>query len=129
MNIVLEASTNITLKVGGSFVTVGPEGVSISGPMVNINSGGSAGSGSGCSPDAPKVPKEAADDKEGSVDGVPAAAPATPAGYGPSATVLKMAAQNGTPFCEQCAAAAAAQAAGSSSTGSSAGSSSAAPTA
>jgi type VI secretion system secreted protein VgrG len=119
MNIVLEASTNITLKVGGSFVTVGPEGVSISGPMVNINSGGSAGSGSGCSPDAPKVPKEAADDKEGSVDDVPTAAPATPAGYGPSATVLKMAAQNGTPFCEQCAAAAAAQAAGSSSAGSS----------
>lgn len=39
----LEA-TNISLKCGGSFVHIGPGGVDISGPMVKINSGGSAGS-------------------------------------------------------------------------------------
>lgn len=62
MNIVIEAGVSITLSAGGSFATLGPEGVSISGVMVNINSGGSAGSGSGASLKAPKLPKEA-DDK------------------------------------------------------------------
>jgi type VI secretion system secreted protein VgrG len=42
--IVLEGMTDVTLKVGGSFVSVGPAGVTIVGPIVNINSGGSAGS-------------------------------------------------------------------------------------
>lgn len=40
--IAIEASVKISLKVGGSFVVVDPSGVFISGPMVNINSGGSA---------------------------------------------------------------------------------------
>jgi uncharacterized protein involved in type VI secretion and phage assembly len=39
--IILEAQAKITLKVGGSFVVVDPCGVFISGPMVQINSGGS----------------------------------------------------------------------------------------
>ena len=39
--IVLEAQAKITLKVGGSFVVIDPCGVSISGPLVKINSGGS----------------------------------------------------------------------------------------
>jgi len=38
--IVIEAATKITLKVGGSFITVEPAGISIVGPMVKINSGG-----------------------------------------------------------------------------------------
>lgn len=42
--IVLEAQAKITLKVGGSFVVIDPCGVFISGPMVQINSGGSADS-------------------------------------------------------------------------------------
>jgi len=108
MNVVIEAGMSITLKAGGGFVVVGPAGVTISGTPVLINSGGSAGSGSGCSPEAPKAPKEAADDKAGAVNEAgPAGRPPKPTTYGPSATVLKMAAQNGTPFCEQCAAAAA----------------------
>lgn len=41
MKIILEAKAKITLKVGGSFVVVDPCGVFISGPMVQINSGGS----------------------------------------------------------------------------------------
>ena len=39
--ITLEAQSKITLKVGGSFVVVDPCGVFISGPRVQINSGGS----------------------------------------------------------------------------------------
>ena len=38
----LEAGMTITLKAGGSFISIGPSGVDISGPMVKINSGGSA---------------------------------------------------------------------------------------
>lgn len=109
MNVVIEAGMSITLKAGGGFIVVGPAGVTISGTPVLINSGGSAGSGSGCSPEAAKPPKEAAKDKQGEKDEAPKAAkPPKPKVYGPSATVLKMAAQHGTPFCEQCAAAAAA---------------------
>lgn len=43
-NVVIEASQKVTLKVGNSFVVVDPAGVFISGPMVQINSGGSPGS-------------------------------------------------------------------------------------
>jgi type VI secretion system secreted protein VgrG len=56
--IVLEAGAGITLKVGGSYVSITPAGVSIQGPMVMINSGGAALSGSGLrlqSPDAPRT--------------------------------------------------------------------------
>lgn len=38
--ITLEAMSKITLKVGGSFVSIDLSGVTISGPMVKINSGG-----------------------------------------------------------------------------------------
>lgn len=103
MNVVIEAGTSITLKAGGGFVVVGPAGVTISGTPVLINSGGAAGSGSGAAPDAPKPPKEAASDRAGSVDEAKAAPrPPTPKTYGPSATVLKLAALYGTPFCEIC---------------------------
>lgn len=60
--LVLEAGVQLSLKAGGSFIDIGPAGVSISGvPLVNINSGGAAGSGSGAqpkSPDAPEVPSK-----------------------------------------------------------------------
>jgi type VI secretion system secreted protein VgrG len=42
--IVLEGMSDVTLKVGGNFVSVGPGGVTIVGGMVKINSGGAAGS-------------------------------------------------------------------------------------
>jgi type VI secretion system secreted protein VgrG len=42
--VVIEAPIKITLKVGSSFVVLDPAGVYISGPMININSGGSADS-------------------------------------------------------------------------------------
>ena len=63
MQIVIEASTGITLKVGGNFITIDPSGVAIKGmPMVQINSAGAALSGSAgalVSPLAPTAAVEA----------------------------------------------------------------------
>src|SRR5215472_16509553 len=50
MTVVIEAGMQLTLKAAGGFVDIGPTGVTIQGPMVMINSGGAAGSGSGSSP-------------------------------------------------------------------------------
>ncbi len=114
MNVVIEAGIMITLKAGPSFVTVGPAGVSISGPLININSGGSAGSGSGCSPTAPTAPKEADSDKAGKKVATIAAKKVAvkKSKVSATATVLREAAKAGTPFCEKCEEAKRAQAAG-----------------
>ena len=61
MKLILEAGMQATLKGAGGFVDIGPAGVTIVGTMVKINSGGSPGSGSGCSPDAPDAPDQADD--------------------------------------------------------------------
>ena len=45
--IVLDAGSAITIKAGGSFVKVDAGGVHLVGSAINLNSGGSAGSGSG----------------------------------------------------------------------------------
>jgi type VI secretion system secreted protein VgrG len=58
MTVVIEAGMQLTLKAGSGFITIGMDGVSISGPMVKINSGGAAGSGSGASPGSPTAPKD-----------------------------------------------------------------------
>ena len=71
MNVVLEAGMSITLKAGGGFVVVGPAGVTISGAPVLINSGGAAGSGSGCSPAPPAEPVEAAEAEAGEAAELP----------------------------------------------------------
>ena len=64
MNVVIEAGMQLTLKAGGNSVVLGPAGVSITGaPMVNINSGGSAGSGGGIKPVAPTDPLSPEDPK------------------------------------------------------------------
>ena len=43
MQIVIEATTGITLKVGGNFITIDMSGVAISGmPAILLNSGGAA---------------------------------------------------------------------------------------
>ncbi len=54
--VVIEAGAEITVKAGGSFVKVDASGVSIVGPAINLNSGGSPGSGSGYSGQAPVLP-------------------------------------------------------------------------
>ena len=54
--IVLEAGAELTLKVGGSFVKVDPSGVTLVGPSIKMNSGGSPGSGSGWAGQMPSLP-------------------------------------------------------------------------
>lgn len=109
MNLVIEAGANLTLKVGGNFVNLNPSGVYIQGTMVFINSGGSAGSGSGSSPVAPKAPTEADKAKPGDKGAPPPAnsfqEPVAPSRPSPQAIALKEAAKTGTPFCEKCEAA------------------------
>ena len=61
VNVVIEAGVQLTIKAGGSSVVLGPDGVSITGAMVKINSGGSPGSGGGASPVAPTAPEAPAD--------------------------------------------------------------------
>ncbi|WP_339011990.1 type VI secretion system tip protein VgrG [Aeromonas popoffii] len=58
--VVLEAGAEITLKVGGSFVKVDPSGVTLVGPTIKMNSGGSPGNGSGWGGQAPSLPKAVA---------------------------------------------------------------------
>ncbi len=53
MKVVIEAGVQMTLKGPGGFIDIGPAGVTIQGTLVNINSGGAAGTGSGSSPASP----------------------------------------------------------------------------
>ncbi len=55
--IVIEAGAEITLKAGGSFVKIDPAGVHLVGPGINLNSGGSAGNGSGFGGQLAALPK------------------------------------------------------------------------
>lgn len=117
MNLVIESGTSLTLKVGGNFINFNPGGIFIKGTMVMINSGGAAGSGSGCSPAAPAEPTEADKAEPGEKLDAPVAKPPPPkpsasGAPSPQATVLKEAAKSGVPFCEKCEAARAARAAG-----------------
>ncbi|MEI7180864.1 type VI secretion system tip protein VgrG [Pectobacterium carotovorum] len=54
--IVLEAGAELTLKVGGSFVKIDPSGVTLVGPSIKMNSGGSPGFGSGWAGHMPTLP-------------------------------------------------------------------------
>ncbi|MEO6448344.1 MAG: type VI secretion system tip protein TssI/VgrG [Burkholderiaceae bacterium] len=95
--IVLESPMMVSLVCGGNFVTVGPSGVDIKGIMVNVNSGGSKGSGSAISPQAPKDHKEAMKSDGGSATKVPAPPPA-PTAFSPKASSFIIAANTAAPF-------------------------------
>jgi type VI secretion system secreted protein VgrG len=112
MKVVIEAGAQISLKVGGNFIDINPAGIFIKGTMVMINSGGSAGSGSGSSPDKAEAPKVAPNAKPGKVAKAeakkikknPASLSSTTvsAFSNPQAQALSSAAEDGTPFCEVC---------------------------
>ncbi|TZG30797.1 type VI secretion system tip protein VgrG, partial [Halomonas eurihalina] len=68
MKVVVEAGAEITLKAGGSFLKLDPSGVTIVGPSVKINSGGSPGSGTGQSAQAPILPGEAAEETHEAIE-------------------------------------------------------------
>ena len=59
MKVFIDAGMQLTLNGPGGFIDIGPAGVTIQGVMVKVNSGGSAGSGSGASPETPQDPAEA----------------------------------------------------------------------
>ena len=54
--VVLDAGVELTIAGGGSVIKLDPSGITLSGPGININSGGSAGSGSGVSPKGADLP-------------------------------------------------------------------------
>ncbi|MFD1701161.1 type VI secretion system tip protein TssI/VgrG, partial [Halopseudomonas phragmitis] len=87
---VIEAGSELTLSAGGSFIHISPAGISLSGPGIKLNAGGSPGKGSGA---APKLPGDvvAAEVEEG---GKPLVAAQKQA--------LKRAAQNAQAVCEVC---------------------------
>lgn len=104
MKVIVEAGTQISLKVGSNFVDIGPAGVTIQGTMVKINSGGSAGAGSGSTPEAPTLPREAVEAEPGLVatvpDIVPELTPSSPPPPTQQAKALKNAADSGNPLCD-----------------------------
>ena len=57
--VAIEGGVQVSLKAGGSFVDIGPSGVSIVGAMVMINSGGAAGSAGPALAASPTAPTDA----------------------------------------------------------------------
>ena len=101
MNLVLESGVSLTLKVGSNYINLNPAGISITGTLVLINSGGAAGAGSGSSPHPPKAPKEADKAEPGQLSAaLPLPPPMKAETFSPAALVLKEAARSGTPFCD-----------------------------
>ena len=60
MNVVVEGMSELTLKVGGSFVKLDSGGVTIVGSMIKLNSGGAAGQGTMCGAVPARSPLQAA---------------------------------------------------------------------
>ncbi len=104
MKVVIEGGTQVTLKVGGNFIDINPGGIFIKGTMVMVNSGGSAGSGSGASPIAAKDARLAMKSEGGSRIAAPTP-PAPPTAFSPQASSFLIAAKTAAPFvavCEGC---------------------------
>ena len=57
MKIVIEAGAEVTLQAGDSFVKVDPSGVTLSGPLVRMNSGGGPGRGTAAAAQSPEAPQ------------------------------------------------------------------------
>jgi len=61
LGVVIDGGTQISLRAGGAFITLGPDGVSIQGSAVRINSGGAAHAASPATPARPARPKAPAE--------------------------------------------------------------------
>jgi type VI secretion system secreted protein VgrG len=68
--VVLEAGSEMTLNAGGSFLKLDGGGVTLVGPKVKINAGGSPGSGSGQAVETPLLPGRAMAEVHQRVEGV-----------------------------------------------------------
>lgn len=65
--LVIEADQELTLSAGGCFIKLDLGGVTLLGPQVKINAGGSPGQGSGIALKSPKPPYAADNDKAGNL--------------------------------------------------------------
>lgn len=63
--VVIDAGMELTAKGGGSFLKLDPSGVTLSGPGIKINSGGSPGKGAGIGIKKPGLPGAALTDEAG----------------------------------------------------------------
>lgn len=68
--IVIDAGMELTLKVGGSFIKLDASGITVVGPMVRINAGGSAGNGTAIGIEPPVLPGMADKARAGSLMGL-----------------------------------------------------------
>ncbi|WP_054033406.1 type VI secretion system Vgr family protein [Desulfatitalea tepidiphila] len=71
--LLISAGKTLTLKAGAGFMTIDADGVSLVGPRIKLNSGGSPGTGRGCIVQAPRQPQEVIGALPGQTDGPPAA--------------------------------------------------------
>ncbi|QQN49533.1 type VI secretion system Vgr family protein [Stutzerimonas balearica] len=67
LKVVLEAGSELTFKAAGSFIKLDAGGITMVGPLIKMNSGGSPGKGSGAAPVLPGEVKAADADKAGEV--------------------------------------------------------------
>jgi len=67
LKIVLEAGSELTFKAAGSFIKLDGSGITMVGPVIKMNSGGSPGKGSGAAPILPGEVKPADADVPGAV--------------------------------------------------------------
>jgi type VI secretion system secreted protein VgrG len=102
--IIIEAGSDkqLSLVVGSSFIDISASAISIKAPMVNVNSGGAAGSGTDAAPIPAKDGKTAMTSAGGSPTSPPPA-PTAPTAFSPQATSFKLAAATGAAFVPQCA--------------------------
>ncbi|WP_339490371.1 type VI secretion system Vgr family protein [Pseudomonas sp. EL_65y_Pfl2_R95] len=63
--IVIEAGVELTLQAGGSFIKLHSDGISMVGPIIRYNAGGSPGKGTGIAALLPAIPLPADMDKAG----------------------------------------------------------------
>jgi type VI secretion system secreted protein VgrG len=63
--VVLEAGSELTFKAGGSFIKLDASGITMAGPLIRMNSGGSPGKGTGAAPVLPGQVKPADADVPG----------------------------------------------------------------
>ena len=65
--LVIEAGVELTAKAGGSFIKIDPSGVTLVGPQVRLNSGGTPGNGGGIAAVLPVIPGAADADTAGQI--------------------------------------------------------------
>ncbi|MFJ5537873.1 type VI secretion system Vgr family protein [Vreelandella titanicae] len=99
---VLEAGSEITLKVGGSFIKLDPSGITIVGPQVKINAGGSPGNGTGQAAEGPRLPGKASSEQHQRIPPIKRQPIAFAETEG-QAIALKKAASSGKALCDICA--------------------------